>query len=225
MKRFFVILFFLSSSIFLQAQDTFFTQLKSDAYIFADDKLIKGEAALQNYISKFGESYTYNNEFRIQVNDHLDYEMGELKTKLNVYSVLFISSKSTESTKHIELLVISKKEDSKEDLSAIDVARANWIKLCNAHNADNLVSNLYHKDAYYYNRGRLLKGTKALSREYSYMNDPNYSLQLTPKQVIIVNANIAFELGRCSGSYPLPYLLVWQKHPDTTWKIVLDSNF
>ena len=223
MKRFFYILFLLST-VSLQAQDAFFTQLKPEAYILAGDELIKGEVAIQKYISQFGKPYTYTKEFGIQVNDRLEYEMGALKIRSKVFSVLFIRSKSTDN-KQIEFLVVYEKEDTNEDLSSIDAARANWMKLCNAHQADNLVSNLYHKEAYYYNRGRLLKGTKAITSEYSYMNSPTYSLQLTPKQVILVNANIAYELGRCSGSYPLPYLLVWQKQPDATWKILLDSNF
>ena len=99
------------------------------------------------------------------------------------------------------------------------------MELCNAHRASELVSTVYTPDAYYYNCGRILQGAEAISNEYSYMNSPQYSLKLTPKHVVFVTSNIAYEIGRCSGSYPLPYMLLWKKKSDGNWQILMDSNY
>ena len=99
------------------------------------------------------------------------------------------------------------------------------MSYCNSHEVEKLVKELYVPNAYYYNRGRLLKGTKALVAEYSYMNSPNYSLQLTPKHIVSVNSEIVYEIGQCSGSYPLPYMLVWKRLENGNWQILMDSNY
>jgi ketosteroid isomerase-like protein len=125
----------------------------------------------------------------------------------------------------IEFLIMYKKTDPENQLTDIDRARKEWMKWCNSHQAGELVKNLYTKDAYYYNRGRLLKGTESITEEYAYMNSPSYSLTLTPKHVELVNSEIAFEIGKCSGSYPNPYMLLWKRQDDGNWKILMDSNY
>ena len=78
-----------------------------------------------------------------------------------------------------------------EDILLLDKqlkkARKKWVKLCNKHKARNLVEELYTKDAIYYNRGRVLRGHDLISQEYSYMNNPSYSLQLNPKHIEMVD--------------------------------------
>ena len=210
-------------------QKDFFAHLKTDALILADEGLIKGDSNIKNFISEFeasnGKEHTYKKDFNIKVNAHLDYEIGEIQTNDKAFTVMFLKIKGSEIGAKIEFLIIYEKSNSENELSDIDKSRKDWMALCNAHQVEKLVKQLYVADAYYYNRGRLLQGTKALSSEYSYMNSPNYSLKLTPKHVIFVNSDIAFELGQCSGSYPLPYMLVWEKQDDGKWLILMDSNF
>ena len=222
--KYFAVILLLSSAVWVNAQDDFFDQVTPQTIVLAQDQLIQGEAAVMEYRTQFDEAHAYTNTFTIQVNDRLDYEIGELTSEAVTFSVVLVRSKSA-NTSQIELAVVYKKETATEDLAALDSARDQWMELCNSHQVAALVATLYHKEAYYFNRGRLLIGTESLTNEYSYMSSPNYSLQLTPQQVSFVSDTMAYELGRCSGSYPLPYLIVWQKQADNSWKILLDSNF
>ena len=61
-------------------------------------------------------------------------------------------------------------------------------------------------------------------KEYSYMNNKNYRLNLQPLIVKAVNASFAFEIGQCSGSYNGKYILIWKIDSDGSWKIFIDSN-
>ena len=57
------------------------------------------------------------------------------------------------------------------------------------------------------------------------MDSPSYKLQLNPEHIEVVSEDIIYEIGICNGSYPLPYVLVWNKQPDGEWKIYFDSNY
>jgi ketosteroid isomerase-like protein len=197
--------------------------------ILTEVGLLKDTPNINQFVSDFeaknGKINTYTKEFSIDVNSSLDYEIGEIQTDLRSYAVMFLKTKREEVSAKIEFLVIYEKTSSQIDLMAIDKMRKEWMTLCNSHQVDQLVKQLYLPDAYYYNRGRLIQGTKALSAEYSYMNAPSYSLNLTPKHIVSVTSDIVYEIGRCSGSYPLPYILVWKKQKDGKWLILMDSNY
>ncbi len=210
--------------------NSFFSYLKKDALIISESGLIRADKDIQSFISNFnqanGSIVGYKSNYSVQVNALLDYEIGEIRAGDQMFSVMFIKRKDGDSGPQIEFLVIYKMgnpEDKTE--SILNKRRDEWVKLCNAHNASELVKELYTKDAYYYNRGRLLQGTDAISKEYSYMNSSGYSLNLTPKHSVFVTADITYEIGRCSGSYPLPYMLLWKKGEDGTWKVLMDSNY
>lgn len=225
----------LFGSLMLTAQaqqeisNNFFDHLKTDALILSDAGLLKDTPNIDRFVSDFeaknGNTKTYKQEFSINVNPSLDYEIGEIQTDLRSYAVMFLKTKGDEVSATIEFLVIYEKTSSQIDLMAIDKMRKEWMTLCNAHQVDQLVKQLYLPDAYYYNRGRLIQGTKALSAEYSYMNAPSYSLNLTPKHIVSVTSDIVYEIGQCSGSYPLPYMIVWKKQEDGKWLILMDSNY
>ncbi|MEM6697813.1 MAG: hypothetical protein AAF599_05420, partial [Bacteroidota bacterium] len=87
-----------------------------------------------------------------------------------------------------------------------------------------LVEQLYTDNAIYYNHKPVVVGTERITAEYSYMNNPDYSLKLVPLTVEPANKNIVFEIGQCSGSYNGKYVLIWKKVADGVWKILLDSN-
>ncbi|MBX2872186.1 MAG: hypothetical protein KTR30_08800 [Saprospiraceae bacterium] len=109
-------------------------------------------------------------------------------------------------------------------IEAFDQRRAEWIQLCNAHNAEKLVTSLYTPHALYYNHKPLIIGHEAIAADYQYMNRAEYSLQLSPIIVELVNNSIAFEIGQCSGSYGGKYIFVWQKDRRGKWWVMLDSN-
>jgi ketosteroid isomerase-like protein len=98
------------------------------------------------------------------------------------------------------------------------------MELCNANNAKALVTQLYSNNTIYFNHKPIVKGTADLIKEYSYMNNKNYHLNLQPLIVKVVNARFAFEIGQCSGGYNGKYILIWKKHADGNWKIFIDSN-
>lgn len=207
--------------------DNFFNRLMDDSIIIHENGLVQGAKARKKFVSSFlkasGPIDTYEQQFTIDVNSGLTYEIGEIRGQSGSFSVMFLKRKDQGSK--IELLVIYEKSDAENPIDQLDKSRDQWMALCNAHKAEQLVSELYTSDAFYYNRGRLLRGTSAISQEYTYMNDPAYKLKLTPKHIVTVTAEIAFEIGRCSGSYPLPYMLLWQKQDDGEWKVLMDSNF
>ncbi len=206
----------------------FFNQLTDDALILSEAGIVRGSSEIKDFVSEFvlseGRKYFYEKNFSIRVSAVLDYETGEISVNSKTFSVMFLKKKDDESGPRIEFLVLYEKEDAISQLSDIDQSREEWMRLCNAHKADELVKRLYAADAYYYNRGRLLQGTKSLAAEYSYMNNPNYSLKLTPKHVAFISPDKAYEIGQCSGSYPNPYMLLWEKQADGKWVILMDSN-
>ena len=211
-----------------EIQNNLFDYLRNDAIIISSKGLLKGDKSTGKYVSSFikqnGEG-TYTKNFGISVNKILDYEIGEIKTNSTNFPVMFLKRKDNSAGPEVELLVIYEDENPSNEVSILDEKREEWMKLCNDHKADELVKQLYTVDAYYYNRGRLLQGTSSISSEYSYMNSPGYTLTLTPKHLAFVSPSIAYEIGQCSGSYPLPYMLLWEKQDNGNWQIMMDSNY
>lgn len=229
MNRFLYVMAVLSSLLsYAQTQEgfqnDFFEQLTTNAIILTEEGIIKDAAEVKKFVSNFKES-NYIKDFNIEVNSTLEYEIGEIKNNSELFNVMFLKAKEASTEPKIEFLTIYKNSNSELDSSAIDVVRQKWMSLCNSHVANILVEQLYMAEAYYYNRGRLIQGTKALSKEYSYMNMPSYSLKLSPKHIVFVNSEVVYEIGQCSGSYPLPYMLVWKKQEDGKWQILMDSNY
>ena len=233
MRQFLFILMF-SWAITLQGQiqvekESIFDQLKTNVILISEGELIEDEKNTRAFISEFlshhKEKYNYTRNFSVMVTPQLEYEIGEIQSKSILYSVMFIKTVQDRSSPLIEFMVIYKKENPSNETSTLDILRNKWMELCNTHQANNLVRQLYTEDAIYYNRGRLLQGSQALSAEYSYMNSPGYSLKLTPKHVVFVSSEIAYEIGQCSGSYPYPYMLLWEKQEDGNWKVRMDSNY
>jgi len=210
-------------------QKDLFSHLKTDALILSDSGLLRGELGIEKFVSDFkaanSTDHTYTKDFGVEVNVILEYEIGKIETSNGSYPVMFLKNTKADAAPKIEFLVIYEESDVNDEASAIDSSRNKWMELCNAHDAGKLVEQVYVPDAYYYNRGRLLEGTKALSAEYGYMNSPSYSLKLTPKHITFVTSEIAYEIGQCSGSYPLPYMLVWEKQDNGKWLILMDSNY
>lgn len=102
--------------------------------------------------------------------------------------------------------------------------REQWMAYCNAHDVPGLVYDLYSHNTLYYNHRPLVKGRQALVREYAYMNNEEYRLNLKPTQVAFVNDTTVFEIGQCEGSYNGKYILIWKKEEDGVWRIFIDSN-
>ena len=234
MKRLFLSIALLITTVFCaRAQNdignNLFQHMRKDALILSQNGMVRGDEALKGFINDFeakhGAVKSYKKEFSIEVNAVLDYEIGQITTASEAFKVMFLKRKDDPNAAKIEFLTLYSDENPVAMPDGIDQQRNLWMQHCNAHQADKLVSEVYTPDAYYYNRGRLLQGTKAITAEYGYMNSANYSLKLTPKHVAFVSPNIAYEIGRCSGSYPLPYMLLWEKQANGTWQVLMDSNY
>lgn len=191
--------------------------------------IVKGQSAMMKYIGDFkkdhGSIQDFKTHYKRSVVSGLDYEIGSFQTeKEDSFSHVIIWGK--ENGKEQRLLEVVYEMTSNEEVPVeIGEAREKWVQLCNSHNSNKLVRELYTEDAIYYNRGRLLRGHKALSQEYGYMQQPSYTLELTPEHIEMVSEDMAFEIGKCSGSYHLPYILVWKKQADESWKVFFDSNY
>ncbi len=125
--------------------------------------------------------------------------------------------------REMEFIALASAVDSSA-LLAFEERRDEWMELCNAHNAEKLVTSLYTPNALYYNHKPLITGHEAIARDYQYMNQKSYSLQLSPIHVELVSDRVAFEIGQCSGSYGGKYIFVWQKDGEGNWSILVDSN-
>jgi len=161
---------------------------------------------------------------RIKANEDYDYEIGSFKNKDGVEVKSIIIWKRTDSIDLRELEFLAETSNSSVDFKIIDSQRTEWMRLCNKHNASNLIEAMYTKNTMYYNRGRLLHGRVALIQEYDYMNDPQYQLTLQPITIESISESLIYELGQCSGSYNGKYILVWQKNQEGVWQIMFDSN-
>ena len=155
----------------------------------------------------------------------LVYEIGLFTTdNKNEYHYVVIWKKTNNGWLR-ELEMIGEDIPNQADSKEIDKSRTDWMSFCNAHNSKVLVEELYTTNAFYYNQGRLLHGSDEISSEYSYMNSGGYSLALEPMIVKVVQPDLAYEIGKCSGSYGGHYILRWEKEPDCKWKVSLDSNY
>lgn len=166
--------------------------------------------------------------FSIEANKKrgITYELVSYKTdQLKEYIQLVIWKQENEKIiREFEFTETRSLASPKVDTSEITKRRNLWMELCNANNAEHLVKQLYSANTMYFNHKPIIQGTTDLVKEYSYMNNEKYSLKLTPIQLEVVNANFAFEIGQCSGSYGGKYILIWKKLADGKWYIHIDSN-
>jgi len=161
---------------------------------------------------------------KIHASDTYDYEIGSFINKDDGLAKHLIIWNTSDGNTKRELEFITETNGAKVDLNVIKKQRAEWIRLCNAHDANTLIETLYAENTMYYNKGRLLKGKAALMAEYEYMNNPQYNLILKPILIEPVSETIVYEMGQCKGSYNGKYLLVWQKNSNGVWKVLFDSN-
>lgn len=157
-------------------------------------------------------------------NNPYEYEIGEFKNSKGEDFKHLIIWNTKEKTKTRELEFIAKAENFSSYKKEIDQRRKEWMAICNSHNAKKLVHQLYSENAIYYNHKPVLIGRDSITKEYSYMNRPQYQLTLTPIHLEEVTENLAFEIGQCSGGYGGKYMIVWQKDETGKWHVLMDSN-
>ncbi len=162
--------------------------------------------------------------FCADISPEFSYEIGSFSAAKKQRWKHLVIWNNTGETPRRQLEVLAPASEAPLDQKGIDQARKLWIELCNQHNANQLVSTTYTKNAIYYNHKPVVIGTTDISEEYSYMNREKYRLHLEPLHVESVQENLVFEIGQCSGSYGGKYMLVWLRGEDGVWRVLLDSN-
>lgn len=180
--------------------------------------------AIEHYYSKKEVSITsIQTLYKTQANTVYDYEIGTFTLENgDPYKHVVIWNKAKSQKREFEF--ISKAENNIPIDPQIEARRNQWIALCNAHDATALVSELYATNTVYFNHKPVVVGVDAVVKEYSYMNNPQYSLSLTPLYLEMVTPTLAFEIGQCSGSYNGKYVIIWQQDSYGIWKVLVDSN-
>lgn len=153
--------------------------------------------------------------------DKYFYEIGHFSDNGNS-DHHFLIIRDSSHKRLLELFV--PKQKFTPDLEQIAKQRLRWMQLCNNHQVEDLVDELYVQQPLYYNFKPLIEGSENIINTYSYMNNEWYNLQLHPICINQLSNEIAFEIGQCSGSYVGKYILVWKKGSDGRWRILLDVN-
>ncbi|MEO6347962.1 MAG: hypothetical protein ABIO60_08630 [Aquaticitalea sp.] len=197
--------------------------------VISADSIINSSSQIAKYYGIHNNSIiSIESLFSVEANigRRINYELVKYKTEsLKDYIQLVIWRLEDEKIiREFEFTKESTLESTKVDTTNISEKRKLWIELCNTHNSENLVKQLYSKNAIYFNHKPIVKGIKDLIKEYDYMNNKDYTLNLQPLKLEVVNADFAIEIGQCIGSYNGKYILVWKKQADGNWKIDFDSN-
>ena len=197
--------------------------------IISPENIIENSDQIANYYDlQKGRIKSIKSLFNVEANSKrkINYELISYKTnnKKEFIGIVIWKKENEKIIREFEFTKETNQESKKADTAEINERRKLWIKLCNENNSKNLVEELYSKKSIYYNHKPLIKGTEDLIKEYSYMNNKNYHLQLHPLVVKAVNPNFVFEIGQCTGSYGGKYILIWEKDSDGKWKITADSN-
>lgn len=197
--------------------------------ILSPDSILNSPTQIANYYNAQKNKITFlESLFRIEANKErgIHYELFKYKTDNHKEYVQLViwSMENKNVTREFEFTQERTSASASVDTTDIDKRRELWMTLCNSHEVENLVKQLYTPNTMYYNHKPIVQGTEDLIKEYSYMNTKSYSLNLSPLTLEVINTNYAFEIGQCSGSYNGKYILIWEKQADGNWKILIDSN-
>ncbi|PQB04186.1 hypothetical protein BST85_04165 [Aureitalea marina] len=204
-------------------------QVYSDAAIAVNDKWNTQSGkddirkAWQQFSARIDSSWTMNYVLANNRGRHA-YEIGGFRTNYGQLFGQFVIWELNSNPKRRLFEFTVPAEIIEIDKTELDQRRKEWMQYCNAHRVDQLVNELYTKDALYYNHRPLIKGREAILREYSYMNNPSYQLELNPLIVQPLREDLVIEIGQCAGGYNGKYILIWERNKDGLWQIALDSN-
>lgn len=178
-------------------------------------QLIKTEGKITSIETKSTVLHRHNNFF----------EIGFYVFEKASYGFLIGWKKVGEDwLKEIEILFHQAKV-STVDISEIDAARKKWVDLSNAHDHGALIREVYTADGIYVNQGKVDKGTDQIIERYAYMSNPDWKIQLYPKEFLQVQAGIFYEIGEYVSNGKGHYVIIWEKQKNGAWQACLDFNF
>ncbi|WP_421772941.1 hypothetical protein [Gracilimonas sp.] len=108
--------------------------------------------------------------------------------------------------------------------------RLKWVELANQHNPEAHIKVSYTEDATYFGNGQKSEGRQEITDRYSYMESPNYQVDLEKERLWRISESNVLEIGRYftgserRGNGGL-YVILWEEQESGQWQIELDFNF
>ena len=197
--------------------------------VFPNLRIINGLDSMASYYYESPQTIdTIYTQHQIVAHNEksITYEIGGYQSNGQHFKHLLIWYPAQVQPKRaFEFIARAQEMDFEENVKEVLASRRmEWEKRCNAHDIENLVKALYTNPPLYYNHRPLVTDQEELIKVYRYMADPKYSLYLEPLAIEIVNPNLVFEIGQCSGSYGGKYIFIWQLDQDGQWRVLLDGN-
>lgn len=195
--------------------------------VFSDGSIATGQKQIMAYYLKNNASAASIHTDTLLLADAdkaIEYEISETVFSTTEKNKNLIIWQTTDSERKRVFEFESKISESQVDLAAIEQRRTQWMRLCNQHNAKQLISEMYTDNTIYFNHKPVIQGQSDLEAVYQYMNNSSYELSLSPIIIRPANEHFVFEIGQCDGSYGGNYILIWKKEADGKWKIFIDSN-
>ena len=121
-------------------------------------------------------------------------------------------------------------EVSSELEKKLNEEREKWVLLANQHDPANHIEQSYTEDAIYLGNGRKSTGRNEIIDRYSYMENPNYQVDLVKQELWNISDEKVLEIGRYfTGANPQGeggiYIILWEKQTNKNWQIAFDFNF
>jgi len=199
--------------------------LAQSVKILPDGSFIEGPEAIKAYNLENPLSIdSLKKNYSVKANDRFIYEISSFESADIPYKQITIIEPNNENRRAFEFIAQAEASSSQKIKEQIQLRRDEWIERCNKHDARDLVTQMYLIDAIYFSHKPVIANRDSLIKEYDYMNNPKYSLHLDPLHVETVTSDLAFEIGRCSGSYNGKYIIVWKKDERAGWGVMIDSN-
>jgi ketosteroid isomerase-like protein len=195
-----------------------------NAEIYQGEDLINEE--LKNFRNKI-KGIKYLGSIKMVEHDSLRFfDVGLYKDKSKAYHAYLIAWNKVDDFWKKELEIIQPyNNSSKLNEQEITAAREQWVQLSNSHNHRALIEQSYTENAIYFNNGKIDKGVEEIVTRYAYMSNPNWKIELNPIQLLSVQEDLVYEIGKYKSGGVGHYFILWTKDKEGVWKVRLDFNF
>lgn len=184
--------------------------------------------AYEHILKKHGKIINHKTVSKLDLIQTQDviFELGELTFEDDTVVVYLLGWRKIHDQWMREIESVSQKTTDEIDHFGLNQARSRWGFLASSEGAESLVNELYTETCHYFNRGVCYCGRESLVQVYQYMNDDQYSVELSAIISHPVTKDCVFELGKWSirGFYDI-YMVIWEKGELDQWRMRLDSNW
>lgn len=197
-----------------------------DGAVFYKGKLFKGEQLIEKKIKDFrlavGENISYQKIESHSLRPTQKFELGIYKANNQTFYTV-IGWRNKDGWKKEVEIIYEKLTEKTDALNQIDFARNKWEEYSNNHDPDGLIDQLFSKNGYYFNRGRVFQGEE-IKEAYSYMKGEKWKIKLETLSSTQLSDRIVFDIGTFQSSGKGLYFLLWSKNNEK-WELLLDFNF